>query len=424
MRRAYWILGSLAGAVALGWTLWRTSDLGRAAADLDHQRALARREGVPMEYADLVRLETPVPFDDNAAEAYREAFDGMRAPLGKLKLRNLVGAVAEGAAKPEDLAALRAALARAAPALAEAREGAARRGFSFAREWDQGAALAFPEYADAQNLARALLLRAMLAPAPPGAVADLRAAARMRARFGAEPVFIAALTGDGMEGAFHTAIRAIGRRGPAWAAAVAPTLSDLGPIPPLRRSLALEAVWGNHLDDELAKHGFATMLGLDGQGAGPQPPFVVRLMGLRPVRDANMARVVRRWRDVWRRLPGDPTDFRAARAAFAPSPGAGPSYALRDLLTPELGSLGEANARCEADRRLTRAALALWSGGTPALERDPFGTGPLKLRRSGSRWTVYSVGPDGRDDGGRGRRGYHDERDDLAVRSGNEEAPP
>ena len=40
-------------------------------------------------------------------------------------------------------------------------------------------------------------------------------------------------------------------------------------------------------------------------------------------------------------------------------------------------------------------------GQLPAVPRDPFAIGgPLLLRRTDTDWTVYSVGPDGEDDGG------------------------
>ena len=66
----------------------------------------------------------------------------------------------------------------------------------------------------------------------------------------------------------------------------------------------------------------------------------------------------------------------------------------------------------------TRAALALWSGEKPTLAKDPFGVGPLRLKRDGEGWTLCSLGPERKDDGGKRKKGNAEKGCDLVVRSG------
>lgn len=93
-------------------------------------------------------------------------------------------------------------------------------------------------------------------------------------------------------------------------------------------------------------------------------------------------------------------------------------YPLTLLLLPGLSAAGQAAARNEAERDATRVALAierfrLREGRLPekldelvpdflaSVPSDPFGAGPLRYRADETEYLVYSVGPDGVDDGGR-----------------------
>ena len=416
-RSALWSLVAVATVGVVLTAAWRTSDLGRASADYDLQFAAAKREGVPTEYADLHRLTPPVPTDDNAAPLYDQAFASFKASGGFAKLRpdDLLKTIPAGTASSEDLTRLRTVLRRQATALAQAKAGAGKPGFSYDRAWEQGTALTFPQYADAKGIARTLVLRAMLAKEPQKAADDLRTAARMRRDYGGEPTMIGALMGNAMEADVERGVRFLGRRGGAWTRAMGPVLDALGPIPALKQTLTGEAVWGMHFDEEIAKVGWQAFSTMEGDGSTPP---IMRLMSVPAVRRASTARIIAYWRKVWKGLPEDPTDYQTARAALAIPPTQGPSYALLQIFLPVFEGFTAVNARSDADRRLSRAALALWSGGKPTLAKDPFGTGPLKLKRDGKGWTLYSLGPDGNDDGGKPKEGNAEKGYDLVVRSG------
>lgn len=92
-------------------------------------------------------------------------------------------------------------------------------------------------------------------------------------------------------------------------------------------------------------------------------------------------------------------------------------YPLTALLVPSLGAFAQALTRREAERDATRVALAIErfrrSQGRvpqnldelvpeflPALLLDPFDGAPLRYRATATEYVVYSIGPNGGDDGG------------------------
>ena len=90
------------------------------------------------------------------------------------------------------------------------------------------------------------------------------------------------------------------------------------------------------------------------------------------------------------------------------------------MLLPALGKVGEADARCHAELRSAIAGLAaeryrlkcgrwpdtldtLVPAFLPGVLADPYDGRPLRYRRLPEGVVVYSLGPDGQDDGGRMR---------------------
>jgi len=86
-------------------------------------------------------------------------------------------------------------------------------------------------------------------------------------------------------------------------------------------------------------------------------------------------------------------------------------------IAPDFNHLRFLSARCQTQNVLLLTAMALRAyfldhkaypdnlnalvpQYLPAIPTDPFGTGPLRYRQSGSSYVLYSIGPDGRDDGG------------------------
>lgn len=375
-------------------------------------------EGLPADWSDLYRLAPPGPIEDNAAVDYAQGFAAIRQ-AGALKgsdADRLLGSFADGTANPEEVMKLRQTLAAYGPGLAKVREGARRKGYSFGRRWEKGAGLLFPEFADARTVVRALVLRAVLARDPAAAQADLVAAARVSADVGSEPVLISPFVGLASESTVHRGLRIVGSRGGVWAAAVRPAITALGPVTDLRRALAGEAVFARKFADDLAKNGPEGYL--PGAGADDHSaPLSLRLAKFGPVHDAFEARSIEYWRKIFAALPSDPLDWKATKRALSTPLPDGPSGRLVEMAAPSLTGVGDLAARQEAERRLSRTALDLWQGRSPVLPRDPFGKGPLRLRRDAKGWTLWSVGPDGGDDGGKRRGGSGEGHYDLVVDS-------
>lgn len=413
-RTAFWSLVGVATLAAALVAMWRTSDLGRASADLEHQRQAAKREGVPTEWDDLRRLSPAVPEADNAATFYRRGFAEIHAGSGFQGISDaLLDAVIDGKAKPDDLARARKTLQEDARGLAFVIQGSERKALSFDRQWELGPRLIFPEFSDERNAARMLVLRAVLMDDPAAAGRDLGAAARLAAHAGSEPIIISAFVGSSTEVSVEKGIRHLAKRGGAWTTAANSALDAFGPLPDPHRFLAGEVVMGRHVASDLGNLGLRD-LGMMSEGEGSLP-FAFRFAKFKVVRDAFEAREIEYWRKLYAALPADPLDWRqATRAAALPYP-KGPSGALVQMLSPFLETVGNLAAQVEAERRLTRAALDLEEGRQAPLPADPFGAGPLHVRREAKGWTLWSVGPDGVDQNGR-PRGRHDESAyDLVV---------
>ncbi len=88
----------------------------------------------------------------------------------------------------------------------------------------------------------------------------------------------------------------------------------------------------------------------------------------------------------------------------------------KGIVSGALVGLTGATGRAAANRNLVRAVILLRSGATPAVI-DPFGTGNLRFDRK--REIVWSVGKDGRDDGGDIGDGYQDSAPDLGYPYGD-----
>ena len=112
---------------------------------------------------------------------------------------------------------------------------------------------------------------------------------------------------------------------------------------------------------------------------------------------------------------------------------------LAERLLPTLGNGFKWEDRRLARLRAARAALAveryrLKRGGLPAslqdlvpeylktVPLDPFDGKPLRFRKLGRGFMVYSVGPDGKDEGGRGREESL-KHDDVSFRVDRDGAP-
>lgn len=407
--------------LGLGWLAWSRSDIGRASSTLEALRVAARREGVPVDYDQLRAMNSPVKPEENGSVPLERGFAGLEAAHVRASDK-LLGDLLLGAADPKDVAKAEEDLAKVAASLTEIARGAARPNLVFERDWEKGAALTFPEYTNVRTASKLLCIRALLATDPKDAIADLRTAARLRAKFTNEPVLIGGLTAQAIEADVHRTVRELARRSPANAGALLPILDDLGPLPDLHRVLAGESAMEANLTKEIGRYGIKAFVSMDGQGVPPS----FRLLGFGPARDAFQARIIEYWRNVYAKLPKDPIDYvgNAKALDMSVAEHGGPSYDLLRFVSPVFSGVTKLAAEDEANRRITRTAIELWEGKNPRLPADPFSRSSLKLKRSGSDWTLYSVGPDGIDDGGKPRGRTMTGGYDLVVPSKLPALPP
>ncbi|WP_309723328.1 hypothetical protein [Armatimonas sp.] len=80
-----------------------------------------------------------------------------------------------------------------------------------------------------------------------------------------------------------------------------------------------------------------------------------------------------------------------------------PTDAINEMLLPVFAQAHFTEAKNRTEMNLLRAQITLRLTGTPDPRfTDPFGQDqPLRYKKDGAKYTLYSVGPDGDDDGGR-----------------------
>lgn len=407
---------------------------GMYASQRDAELALARKEGIPLEPADLTRA---IPKRDNAAPFYRLAI----AELERLRsdpANKILAAAERPTSTDAEFRAAVKALRVYDKALAYVTQAAERPRCDFGRDYGLGPNLELPEYAHQKRLAKLLALRAEGASERGdwrAALADLRRVQAVARHTGDEPILIGMLVQIACEAIGHASLRRmLPRHGdnPEFLAAARAHVRDLGPLPEMQHALGGEVVMGriaipmiegrNAFD--FSSHG------------GPQKPFWPEraFFQSRPVQGAFETKLIQAWRTIYRDLPADRQDWQGAAQAMAKADvavQADRSFAnlANQVLFPVFSEAPKAIGRLQAERRLSEAALRVLeirrAGGKlpTALPKDlgpagidPFDKKPLRYRWNGDRFTIYSVGSDGKDDNGRLQREASGGNHDIALR--------
>ena len=382
--------------------LARRWDLGAAEGDLEAAARDYRAAGLPWTAADLAR---PLPKASDAAPLILKALDAMP---GRAHLT---------------LDARSADLDRCAPALRLAHAAAKRPAADFRVDYDRGLGVKFrfasSGAADGLTLAfAARAARRATGGDDAGALADLEDARRLAGLVGSEPSVMGVLSGgacarNALSGAERCLAAAAANpvrlaRYRAWIAAPLPR-------PDAARAWRGEVYQAVAIARNLSREQLAGFLlpglGIDPWRAAPVRPL--RRTGLPedPVARAFLARCLRLNAELARATHGlsDPP-ARVTEAAQAIRRRAarddGLSHALDDLLFVPL-TLGGMQTQNEARRVVLLAladALAIhaktarWP--TELAPPDPYAQGPLRCRLEGEGFRIWSVGPNGKDDGG------------------------
>ncbi|CAN5548078.1 hypothetical protein BH11ARM2_BH11ARM2_15680 [soil metagenome] len=386
--------------------------------ELDLQFARAKRLGLPATMDEA--WGPPIAADRNAAPLYTRLSEHealFRQTLGKLKSPG---------------AEARVALAGVASDLALFERASALPGCRFTRAsgWDAR----FPEWTTLRTIGDVMDARARFEAAdgePLKAFATLDSVARASAHVAKEPVLIAKLVAGTMqEKALETAQKILakdGRRADVRAAGRR-LVEALGPLPSYKDAMRGEWIFQRQLLESLEAGRLQTEQFFTTDGTdSPQASELRGIVANPGARAGQELYMVRHFLDSYEAAPNDPMDVmgadKAARALDTVIASHDPAATLASTLLPVYSGGGQIAGRSLAQRRTFLGLLSaldtptppkhLSVKGTDAL--DPFTGTSLLYRFHAGEITVWSVGPDGADDGGVLRKGGGMHEDIVAV---------
>lgn len=394
-------------------------------AALARERALARQEGLAVFPAQLNR---PLPPDDqNAAPLYRKA-EALRR--GKLRLPNYAETLsAHYAYTPAQLARVQKIYDDNSEVIALLHQAADRPQCVFARDWTKDTFNYFPQFAGMRETARELKTESILLAAAgryAEAVTNQTRGYRVAEHVASAPILVSylvavainAITDSGMQDILTLA-------GPNADvdAQVGQAVTEGSARLSLRRGLSGEAALGD-ASFSLLRRGGPAALGsfLNDTPAPPRAAaftpqerhFYANLL------DAAEANYLHQMRALVHKAgtPGEAAFARAGREAQTPA-GDLTQDVVQQFLPLQFDTLNALPEQDTVSRAIIRAAAAVLAarartGAYPAVLPgafpDPYNLAkPLGYRREGAGgFVVFSVGPDGKDDGGRpgDRAGY------------------
>jgi hypothetical protein len=386
---------------------------------------MAEVRAARVEAAGVLQSVVPpvLPADDNAAPLYLQAFGLLEADKA---LRNEKSPLEQATVADLGTEEVAAILARHAATLDLLRRATAKPGCRFDRDWSRiSYSTTLPEISSIRQAARLLALAARRAAADGDvatALADLIRVHRLAGHVAAEPIVISGLVDFAIDAmALETLAEILPRATAEDAAPLAdPALADfVRAQPSIQRQFLGEEAFGLGTFADLVEG----KVGLDDLSIGPAPAgisFLYRCFFV-PAELAEYQAAMKRLQELAHRAaePGEryPEIARAAEAVER-EVAAGRRGYFASLLVPALSRVFEAQARSQARHRAAAVLLAatrarLEAGALPesaeslvpewllALPADPFRTeGPLTVKTNADGWLVYSVGPDGEDDGG------------------------
>lgn len=408
-RSTLWAFALCAASVGGLWYAWTQSETGQAAASLPNELETARRAGLPTT-PDELRAQIRQKKGTNAANDYLAAFSYAKASarkhLGKYDLAKFL----RGKASAGEVADLKADIRRVKPALTDLEAGARKDLLDYNRPWENGFMILFPDLGDTRNLVNVLCLRALYQPETRK---SLPLAARVARQVGEEPTTIAKFVQARLEqmtiDTLHRLLREnpndpelhrIGRE----------TLAAFGPFPSMRNTFGGELVMyrvgtqqmSPKIVEELAMAGVKLDL----------PPQSIAMLRFPAVRRATEATMVRFWREMAEGVPKDPEDIQGLRTAMTAVEShygnrERTDHALLAALGLFRGGFADAMGEALVRRRLLAGTLdgleaRAKTGAFPkTLEiGDPFATS-MVYKPSAKGFSLYSVGPDGQDNGGK-----------------------
>ena len=371
--------------------------------------------------------------DDDAAPLSLRAFEALAADAALRGEESLVSRpLAADVASPQ----VSEMLERQAGTLDLVRQAADRTGCRFMRDWTRPSiSMVLPEMQELRQAARLLALAARREAADGDAAAALRDVVRIH-RLGmhaaGEPILVCGLVGQATDTlALQTLADILPRLNKQDLALLdGPAVRDLVGTPlSYRRHFLGEEAFGLATLGDLADggHGDSTLALLNSLNGAParEWPFAELLSllyrcFLLPADMAGYRAHMQRYHQLLaRNVTASPySEFARRLDAIATETSLRRAGIFTSLLAPALANVLTSEMRGRALHRaaevLVAATRARLAGGSvpdavealvpenlPAVPRDPFTDGkPLLAKRADDTWVVWSVGPDGADDGG------------------------
>lgn len=386
---------------------------------LERQREAARRDGLPLLPEDLKRTP-PVPDEQNAAPLLRELHHLWRSKPDK-EIDPWI-AVAHNMCRKSEDASFRAAFAKGVgkfPEFVRLAEAAAERPHcDFGCDWSRGMKLEFPELSVTRHAASFFAARALIAGEPSSAFSDIARAAHLGTLLQETPCLLPTIAGStALEMAHKSYLDALKRFGPSPLARKA--LNAFGPIPYPEFYCRGEVVIGiatmtllregkmNRTEEDIPESE-----GMCGDGA-----FWETLAKVSPLAGPYWEeRLILFWREVYailRATRDDPiqrgnlleaqvnrwSEDKLHTPQNLIALILGPMYAQGIISTPQKAATARALRETALSLLETKAKTGAFPE-KPSLPRDPYSNRPLGYRREGAGCALWSVGPDGKDDGG------------------------
>lgn len=421
----------------VGGGLVLQATVGRVAGGLDAQIAAAKKEGIPLTPEDLNAI-VKVPDDQNAAPFYSQAIAMLKDRPKVGKVVSAVSSAAMGSPKPEDAALAESSLPTLDPLYALLEKATQKPRCDWNRDWSKGSNILFPEFSTMRNFSRITTYRAEQRSANgdwQGALHDIAMSAKISQHAGDDPILIGMLVQSGDEAiTVHSFNRIIleHKDDARFLTQARKVFDGLGPLPNFRRSLLGEVVMGRATIRSLNR--ISDLTGNPSDDQSNQSNRMQEMVMSNPlVRNAFDAKFIEAYRTLLRAVPDGGENWSiAAKATSDVSKKIEADHSFTNtinrIMLPVFGQAATAIGRNQANRRLTDVTLRLLAehaktGKYPAvlpdfgeLGIDPFSGAPLHYRAEDKGFRLYSVGVDGKDDGGKPmERGHFDQNHDEVI---------
>jgi hypothetical protein len=387
-----------------------------------------RAMGIQTEAGDL-SPSPPVSDAQNAAPLYHSIFlqlDSIRKDPAQEDLVKLLDGFAMSSDASTKLPQVLQALQTHQGIYNEADKLGAKSGLDFKRDYRQGFALLFPEFAHQKRLvkwqcgrARALWMTANR----DAAIQTLRNAYQIGTHLNGDEFLIGHLVYLATQAICHRTLQLFleeARDDPGTLKKLKSLLESIPPQGNLRRALGGEVALGREGIRSLkGTQSLTAMAQSIGDPATQGIGWLDRLLANDGVRQMYEVKYLEAWRKIFERMPKDQEDwtgFKDEMVRISAQIEADRSFEniLNRILFPIFGDAIDASAKQVAERRLAKLSIELLlmrPTGLPAnlnkfgrLATDPFTGKPMGYKREGRAFKIWSVGPDRADQGGVARK--------------------